>query len=232
MVAQRVETAIKQILSAAASGHFGFDAPLPREADLAKWLDVARPTMREAVRILAERGVLEVRHGNGTYLRPPSHWTHVPSVVWWLSQENSPQETGAQLVELREMIEVGAARLAAERRSEKLLAQMGRTLDDFDKSHGQEQIEQAVAADIKFHNLIFQAANNPFLSVLFAPLSEALRESRRLTTEVAEVRGRAAGFHRQIFAAIQAGDAEGAGNAMMGHMRQTRDDIAKFLPEG
>ena len=66
----RVEKAITQILDSISDGVFKEESPLPAEAELARFLDVSRTTMREAIRSLAVGGVLKVVHGTGTYALP------------------------------------------------------------------------------------------------------------------------------------------------------------------
>ena len=69
----RVEKAITQILDSISDGVFKEESPLPAEAELARFLDVSRTTMREAIRSLAVGGVLKVVHGTGTYVQPYRH---------------------------------------------------------------------------------------------------------------------------------------------------------------
>ena len=77
MAVDMVAGAVKKILDAVVGGTFVEEEPLPAEAELARFLNVSRPTMREAVRTLALGGVLNVVHGRGTFLLPRFRWSEL-----------------------------------------------------------------------------------------------------------------------------------------------------------
>lgn len=224
----RVDEAIQGIVERIVDGSFVVNEALPAEAELAQLLDVSRPTMREAVRSLSDGGVLKVRHGRGTYLAPRDQWRHLPTLIAVVARTTSPLELGIQLTQVRRMIEVGAAGLAAENRTEDDLQRMAKLLDEFDQAHAIQDDERLVAHDIAYHEAILHASGNPFLASIMQPLSEALFRSRRVTTSSSDVRSRAQEHHRNIFDKIQAGDAAGAKEAMRAHMTQTHDDIVRL----
>lgn len=223
--AGRVDEALEGIVDRIVDGTFAVGSALPREAELAEMLGVSRPTMREAVRSLSDGGVLRVVHGRGTYLAPRSSWRHLPTLIAVVARTTSPLELGLQLTQIRRMIEVGSAGLAAESRTDEDLQSMSQLLDEFDRAHAAGDNEAAVKADIDFHEAILQASGNPFLGTIMQPLGEALHKSRHVTTSSPEVRVRAQTHHRKILDRIAAGDASGAKDAMRAHMTQTRDDI-------
>ncbi|MCF2706709.1 FadR family transcriptional regulator [Arcanobacterium haemolyticum] len=229
MAQDLVAGAVDRILSAIASGEFGIGEPLPAEMQLSQWLDVSRPTMRAAVRTLAERGVLEVRHGSGTYVTDPSSWTDLSTVIWWLSRTVSSAQLGAYLSQVRRMLEVGAAGLAAANRTQGDVEAMREALDSYSREVDAGDLESASLSDIRFHDLIFRASGNPFLSIIMQPLGQALLESRQQTTSFADVRSRATRHHERILRAVEDRDAEGAKAAMRAHMSQTAEDIARNL---
>ncbi len=229
MAQDLVAGAVERILEAIASGTFSIGESLPAEVALAQWLDVSRPTMRGAVRTLAERGVLEVRHGLGTFVAEPSQWRDLGTLIWWLSRTISSVELGTYLSQVRRMLEVGAAGLAAQHRSEGDIAAMKGYLAEFSAKAEDGDLESAGIADICFHNQIFQASGNPFLRVIMQPLESALVQSRQETTKFAQVRARATTHHEAILAAIGEGDPEKAKAAMRAHMTQTAEDIEAYL---
>lgn len=231
MAQDLVDGAISRILDAIADSRFPPGSTLPREQDLASWLEVSRPTMREAVRTLAERGVLKVVHGRGTFVVDPARWHDLPSMIWWFSRKSSARELGMYLVELRRMLEVGACGLAAQRRTPADLQRMRESLVEFDECAARDDMEGVAQADLGFHQALLAASGNPFLSAIMQPLSQALQDSRRDTTAVAEVRDRAREHHRHILACIEDGDATRAKEAMRDHMTQTRRDIETFVTD-
>lgn len=231
MAQDLVKVAIEKILEAIASGQFAVGEPLPAEVPLAQWLDVSRPTMRGAVRTLAERGVLEVRHGRGTFVADPATWTDLGSVIWWLQRHASARELGTYLSQVRRMLEVGASGLAAENRTPEQLVAMHEALDNYEAQVQRGELEAASQSDLDFHDLIFAASGNPFLSIIMQPLAEALLSSRRETTRYVDIRERAMKHHRAVLAAIEAGDATAAKQAMRAHMTQTANDITNNLAD-
>lgn len=226
-----VEQAVSAILERIASGEFSETAALPGESELAAVLGVSRPTMREAVRILKDRGVLHVVHGRGTYVAPKSEWVDLGTLVNMTLRTSSQREVGLQLVELRRMIEVGSAGLAARHRTDEQLAMMQRWIAEIDAAGGRNDVAAVVAADLAFHDTIIQASDNPFLLAVMKPLAEALRASRSVTSAHGEVRDRAQDHHREILRAIAEGNEQEAKDAMRAHMTQTRRDLIKYTTE-
>lgn len=220
-----VDEAIQSILDHIVDGTYAVGEALPPEADLAKVLGVSRPTMREAVRSLSDRGVLRVVHGRGTFVVPRSEWRDLPTLVEVMARTTPSRELGIQLTQIRRMIEVGACGLAAANRTDDDMARMGRLLDEYDEADAAGNVEEVVRLDIEFHEAILAASGNPFLATIMQPLAQALYTSRHTTSSVAEVRTRAQKHHRKILAAITDGNAARAKEAMRAHMTQTRDDF-------
>lgn len=230
MATDLVQGAIDRILEAILAQRFTPGDSLPPERDLASWLEVSRPTMREAVRTLAERGVLNVKHGRGTFVVEPKRWSDLPTIIWWIESTTSPQDLGTYLVELRRMIEVGACGLAAQRHTDADIERMESALTRYDQAVGDANISEAAQADLDFHQSILDASGNPFLMTVMGPLEKALHHSRMHTTEVPEVRESARAHHLNILTRIKEGDVMGAKEAMRAHMTQTREDIEKHIP--
>lgn len=220
-----VEEVIEGILMRISDGEFSVAEPLPPEADLAALLRVSRPTMREAVRTLSDRGVLNVLHGRGTFVVERAQWRDLPTLIQVLSEELPQDQLGRQLTEVRRMIEVGACGLAAMNRTEADLAKMRELLDHYDVAAAAGDVEETVHYDIAFHDAILRASGNPFLATILQPLAEALFASRRITSARPDVRIRAQSHHRAILQQLELGDARGAKDAMRAHMTQTRDDF-------
>lgn len=209
-------------------GEFSENEPLPPESELADLLGVSRLTMREAVRVLKDRGVLRVVHGRGTYILPISKWRDLTTIATFLSNETDPLDLGFQLLEVRRMIEVGASGLAAERRDEADLECMADDLKRYDEANAAGDVQAVVNADMDFHQHIQAASGNPFIGAVMMPLENALLISRRATSADARVRQRARKHHWKVYRAILAGDAEAAKNAMRGHMTQTAEDLGSL----
>lgn len=221
-----VDEAIQGILDRVVDGEFPAGSSLPPEADLAALLEVSRPTMREAVRSLSDRGVLRVVHGRGTFVAAQEEWRDLPTLIGVLARTTPSRDLGLQLIQVRRMLEVGAAGLAAEHRSDDDVARMGDLLNRYDAAATADDVDEVAELDIAFHEAILAASGNPFLAAIMQPLAEALSASRRTTAAREDVRSRAQEHHRRIFRAIADGDPGTAKDAMRAHMTQTHDDIA------
>jgi DNA-binding FadR family transcriptional regulator len=90
-------------------------------------------------------------------------------------------------------------------------------------------VEAATEADLAFHGLLFEAADNAFLSALFEPLASVLRTLRRQTSAVEEVRAHALDRHAAILQAVVLRDAAAARDAMQDHLVQTEEDTVRYL---
>ena len=231
MSRDRVQSAITKILDAIVSNKFKVGEALPPENELAEWLEVARPTMREAVRTLTERGVLNVVHGRGTFVVSPLEWTDLGSIIWWISQTSSPRELGMYLSEVRRMIEVGACGLAAQRRDDADIERLHKTFAAYDEAVDAGDMEAATQADLEFHQAILSASKNPFLASVMAPLSTAMHDSRLQTTSIPEIRARARKFTRNLLMRLNSRMLKSQKDTMRAHMTQTRDDIKKYITE-
>jgi DNA-binding FadR family transcriptional regulator len=197
------ELAAQQLREQLAAGAWPVGTRLPAENVLAAQLGVGRSTVREAVRGLVAAGQLETRQGSGTYvlaLQPPPEW--------------EPRVRRADILdvyEVREALEVQAARLAAERRTAEDLAAIDRLLAEREVARGAGVVEPFVDADLAFHGAIVAAAHNPLLGEMFASFLGVLRAA--LVTVVHEVvidEVDAADAHRALADAIRAGDPDAA----------------------
>ncbi|MCP3425401.1 FCD domain-containing protein [Rothia sp. AR01] len=227
------EQVTRRILEDIGSGRYRIGEEMPAEAALAQAYDVSRLTIREAVKDLSARGVIEVRQGRRNRVRPPSGWSALDPDVMTLrgSLGGDAEELTRSLMESRRVIEVGTASLAATRiRSaelrhlRELLEQMREGLDDADATRSAE-------ADLNFHRAIIAAARNEFLAAAYEPLEQVLRAVRLRTSSHLSVRVDAVRWHAEILSALERHDAEGAAAAMAGHMEQSERAAREFPAE-
>ncbi|PID98493.1 MAG: GntR family transcriptional regulator [Actinomycetales bacterium] len=222
-----VGQATEGILDRIADGRFAAGQALPGEVELAAELDVSRLTMREAVKVLRERGVLNVIQGRGTYVADQSQWTDLATLISMTLRSSSEREVGLKLVELRRMIEVGACGLAARNHSDSDISELARYVAEMDAAGEVDDVAAVVNADLGFHRTILKASLNPFILAIMTPLEATLRQSRFITASCREVRDRAQIHHREIMRAIKSGDEQAAKDAMRSHMTQTRLDLTE-----
>lgn len=216
----------RAILDYILAGHVAAGGKLPSERQFSESFGIGRSTVREALKSLGLLGVVEFRHGGGTYVRG-SDSVFLPRVIEWGLLLGDRDAT--DLVEARKFLEQATAHLAAERRStEQLrgikdaLASMGRatTTDEF------------VEADVAFHLAIADAAGNVALANMLKSIASLLRVWIHRVMAAAE-----GDFHPSylehvpIYEAIRDGDGDGAEAAMRTHMRQAGGRLLDTLTE-
>ncbi|MFI1099569.1 FadR/GntR family transcriptional regulator [Streptomyces melanogenes] len=200
---------IAQLRNQITSGEWPVGSRIPTEPELVEQLGVARNTVREAVRALAHNGLLDIRQGSGTYVVATSE---LAGVMHRRFADADPRH----VAELRSTLESSAARLAAERRTERDLAQLDALLARREEAWGSGDAEAFVAADATLHLAIVAASHNDVLTELYADLGDLLRDWLR--DDVGrELRPENHMDHARLVEAIRAGDAESAAAEAAGH---------------
>lgn len=196
---------------------------LPTEDELAERFGVSRIVIREAMKILEDRGVVEVRAGRGTIVIPPNSDRLKASLYRLLRSSTSPALLEmTQLLELRQVLEENAAALAAVRATEADLVELEAAL----KSMRDGTVAEAIyAADLRFHIAIAHASGNPFFEIVLEPLTEVFLKQIQLTDEVNVGVNR----HYDIFKAVQQRDPVAARLAARRLLKFTQSDIRKAL---
>ena len=196
-------------------GHFKPGDVLPSERLLAEQFGVSRTVVREAVRSLVAKSLLEVRQGKGTVVRAPSEQSVVQSVTAFM-QIGQPQLDYRKVHEVRRVLEVEIAGLAAERRTLDDLGLLERQVDEMVDLRG---VQPAFSRnDLGFHSLLARATHNELFALLLDSVADVLFKVRELGNVVPGAPDNAIRHHRLILSAVQAGDAELARSAMRGHL--------------
>ena len=184
---------------------------LDDENALAERYEVSRVVVRDAVKILVGKGLLDVRRGIGTRVRPRDRWVLLDDDVlaWHLSAPPSASFL-AQLMEIRLAIEPKASRWAAERATTEDIAEIEKALQGMEDATGSS--ESFIIADALFHKAVLKAAHNEFLSGFEGVIYSALLVSVRITNKDPRDNGASIPFHRDVFDAIAEHDGERAEN--------------------
>lgn len=190
---------------------------LPAERDLAARIGVSRPTVRAGLRALSAIGVVQSRHGSGTFITdgPPVLGAEPLSFLAALHGF-----THAEMYEARRILEVGAAGLAAERATPEQVATLAEEVASlFAAMHAPQTF---LVHDINFHRAVAAASGNPIVASLVEMVSAMYYERRRKTAQRASNRDLrdAAEMHRRIYQAIRARDVDAARQAMNEHLLQ------------
>ncbi|TVR78793.1 MAG: FCD domain-containing protein [Rhodospirillales bacterium] len=205
-------------------GAFAAGERLPSERDLAIRLDVSRPSLREALHKLEVRGLLETRHGGGTYVRN----TLAQQLTDPLADlfQRHPQ-AGVDFIELRKTLDGMAAYYAALRGSEADRAAISATFDAIVAAHGLDDPTVEAERDAEFHIAIAEASHNLVLLHVVRGLMDLLRKDVLFNRDILyahpHARDRLLEQHRAVHDAIIAGDAEAARQAAQAHMAHVED---------
>jgi len=219
----------EDLLNRITSGEFPPESTLPGEQELVAYHDVSRVTVREAVKTLEALGVARVERGRGTFVNPLHHWTSLEAVLRATSTDQDDGSAAIQLIELRRMLEVGSAALAASRITEEELGELAEDIVRMRQAHLGNDVTLFVEADLHFHHVILLASGNVFVSVLLEPLSRILAVRRAQTSKVPEIQEHAIAHHHFILEALRSGDSEASRVAMDNHMVQTLHDLQALV---
>ena len=215
-----VELAVSQLREQVLSGQWPVGGRLPAETELAQRLEVGRSTVREAVRALVHAGLLETRQGSGTYVR-----SLTPGADW---EPRLRRAAVLEAYEVREALEVQAARLAAGRRTDADIGALRSCLAERDSARGEDA--RFVEADLAFHRAVVAAAHNPLLSEMFDSFAAVLREALIAIRSDQAVQGPDAdAAHARLAAAIEAGDAAAAVQATHDHLDPTAANLRSLI---
>jgi DNA-binding FadR family transcriptional regulator len=164
-----VDQVIEQMRATITSGEWPVGQRIPPEPELVTALGVGRNTVREAVRALSHAGLLEVRQGDGTFVRATSELSGAVRRL-----------CGSELrdvLQVRRTLEVEGARLAATHRTDEELATLTVLLDKRDAALAAQDWDKVVEHDTAFHQLLVKSSHNGLLAELYQGLSEAVRAS-------------------------------------------------------
>ncbi|MET9800089.1 FadR/GntR family transcriptional regulator [Streptomyces sp. NPDC006368] len=211
---------IAELRNQITSGEWPVGSRIPTEPELVEQLGVARNTIREAVRALAHNGLLDIRQGSGTYVIATSE---LAGVMHRRFSGADPRH----IAELRSTLESSAARLAAERRTDRDMRQLDALLARREEAWEQGDAERFVAADSTFHLAVVAASHNDVLTELYADLGHLVRDWLREDVG-GDLRPENHMDHARLVEAIRAGDADAAASEAAGYpfvcLRQSGTD--------
>ncbi|WP_213456363.1 FadR/GntR family transcriptional regulator [Rhizomonospora bruguierae] len=189
-------------------------------------LDVSLTVLREALKVLSAKGIVDARQKRGTFVRPRADWNLLDAdVIRWQFAEGADPRLLDQLHEVRSIVEPAAARLAASRASEEDLAALVGALDEMAAVDGSPAA--AVAADLNFHRALLAATHNELLERMEVVMETGRAERDRLV-HGGEPHDDPVPSHRAVVEAIQAKDAAAAETAMRGLLDKAVRDVKKI----
>jgi GntR family transcriptional repressor for pyruvate dehydrogenase complex len=214
------EQIVQQIEESIVNGTLKPGDQLPAERELAQRFGVSRTAVREAVKALREKGLVEAYTGKGTFVTDGT--TQAVRQSLDLMVKMGQPEGQRHLAEVRAILEPEIAALAASRIQEPELATMREAVAVMDRS-GQDP-DAYIEADLDFHLALAEGAANPLILSLLDSIVGLLREQRLRIFRVQGGPERGQIHHKRILDAVEKHDAETARQAMHAHLLQVRDD--------
>ena len=214
-IAEEVADRIRELML---DGTFPPGDPLPSERHLAERFGVSRGSIRDALRTLETIGLVETRHGQGTFPLELSVDRLVAPLASVMSYRADLQD---ELLDVRRMFEPAVARVAALRATDEDLADLQRILDA--QRQKLKMGQSAISEDTAFHAILARATRNRVIMSIMATLNDLLVESRTNSLLQKGRPGRSMDGHEAVVAALRRRDAEGASQAMYNHIDQIAD---------
>ncbi|MFI8230922.1 FadR/GntR family transcriptional regulator [Streptomyces sp. NPDC085900] len=201
--------------------------PLPVEDALAAEIGVSRGGLREAVKALVAKGMLEVRPRTGTRVLPPEHWNHLDRDVLRWKQTGDATALLRDTGELRRIVEPEAARLAAERAGPDDIRALYDSLAAMQAAAAEPGRNGYIEADIAFHRALLDASGNRLLGSLGRAVDIALEHSFLVSTQTPGAVAASLPGHRAIVEAVEARDPEAAAAAVLAIIEAAEVEIAQ-----
>jgi GntR family transcriptional repressor for pyruvate dehydrogenase complex len=214
------EQIVKQIEESIQKGVLKAGDQLPAERELALQFGVSRTAVREAVKALHEKGLVEPCPGRGTFVT--SETSDSIRLTFDRMIRSGPREGTLHLIEVREILEPEIAALAATRVTEESLSELREAVNIMDSS--KRDPNAFIEADLDFHLGLAEAAANPLILSLIDSIVGMLRAQRLRIFEVEGGPERGQYHHKRVLEAIENHDPAGAREAMRAHLRQVRED--------
>lgn len=214
------EQIVQQIEESIRKGELTEGSQLPAERDLATQFGVSRTAVREAIKALQEKGLVDAFPGRGTFVTNGTSNSMRRSLDRII--KSSETDGWAYLVEVREILEPEIAALAAARAEDQDIATMQEAVNVMDQA-GRDS-DAFIEADLDFHLALAEAAANPIVLSLIDSIVGLLREQRLRIFQIGGGPERGQHHHKRILDAIKRHDAPGARAAMQAHLAQVRED--------
>ncbi len=213
-LAQQVVDRVRALI---ADGTYPIGERLPAEGPLGEAFGVGRSTLREAMRVLASRGIVDVRHGDGTFVAAGA--LHEPL------EERLGRAKLRDLYEARLVLELPLAELAAARRTARDLAVMRKALKARAVAAKTGDVDAYGDADFDFHLAIARAAKNAALFDLYASFVDVAKPALRTMIDARYIQNERDTLHAALCEAIAAGDASKVRKLVRSHLHGSRDSM-------
>ena len=222
-LANRVTHQIEELII---EGHLQPGDRLPPERELSRQFGVSRTVIREAVRALVAKSLLEVQPGSGTIVCSPTPESVAKSMTMLLLAAQ-PDVDYNKVHEVRRLLEIEIAGLAAVRHTAEDLAKLEAILRESSETQGNPDCFPE--CDVAFHAALAHATHNELFPLLLDSMADIMVRVRQMGFQVQGMPARALKYHRAVFEQVKAGDVEGARQAMREHLIESEDTMRQAL---
>jgi DNA-binding FadR family transcriptional regulator len=217
------EHVIEEIGKRIVAGEFAAGKALPGEAQLCDTLGVSRTALREALRVLAAKGLVEPKRKIGTLVCTSEHWNYLdPQILSWLLEARESDQVIDELYELRHLIEPIAASLAAKNGKDADIALLREAYAVMEAAG--DDGRKIIEPDLKFHQAIIAASGNRLFSSLAHLVGAALSVNFELVSDTPRGHRHSMPMHREVLEAIAGHDASAARLAMQKLIEDSQRD--------
>jgi len=231
------ESAVDQIRSLILANDYKPGDRLPSERELGEQLSIGRPSVREALRILGTMGLIEIRAGNGTYVRDVTLLPYIDSLITHISSRlKTREEDILKLWQVRKILEAGNVGLACSRMTSKRLEKMEECVREMEKNIGDREV--FVSTGVQFHREIAEATDNEMLIMLWNNVWDLILRSdlyrRRSSPHFRMLRppGQSLADHRRICRALRQGNRAESLRSMEEHLEKEEKTFREVLKVG
>jgi GntR family transcriptional regulator, galactonate operon transcriptional repressor len=224
------EQVVRQIGLSIMRNDFQAGDILSSEPELSLQFNVSRPVLREALKMLGSKGMIESRPKIGTRVRPRADWNLLdPQVIAWQYEVGPANSFLLAICEVRLMFEPRTAGLAAARATADEIVYIEENCQRLQHAVDSDSIDLYISADLQFHTSICSAAHNELLHKIMSTLDTPLRASRIITSQLPGANLDAMPLHWAITEAIRKRDEQAAEVAMRKLVIITTEDIQRAL---
>jgi GntR family transcriptional repressor for pyruvate dehydrogenase complex len=225
------ENAVEQIQSLILSKKYKPGDRLPTERSLAEQFNISRPSLREALRILDVLGLIEIKVGNGIYVKGVNFLPYIESVNLSISSRlQMERDSFIKLWEVRKILEVGMVDLSTRQITEPFLKSLWRCIEEMEKNISNQ--DAFISSGIRFHRLIAEAGQNEILILIWDTLANLIRRSHDKIYRTARSPRRSFLAHKGIYLALKKRNVQKAVEAMKQHMLEEEKALVAALEKG
>ncbi len=216
-------TAAEQLRHLIETQQFPRGSRLPSERKLAELLNVSRTMVREAISTLEATGLVEVRHGSGSYVTGEVSLSNLSMIwnTWYIAH----RQDLLHLLQVREALECKAVALATTRAEPELAAYLRDILEEMRDASKRDRLDEVSRLDGQFHGAIIEASGNPILVQLLSSLNAVLADDRVAVFSLPGRLERSLYDHTRIVEAIEQHDPQAAQEALLEHFNSVIRDV-------